>query len=571
MSASPQLSKTPGAQPTSERRRHARRPIVDEQIVAVTLDGDNGGLVLDLAEDGLAVQAVAPLQRGKTTEVTFALPDGERAIRAQGEVRWAEPSGRAGIRLLAFLQGSSADLRGVLRQRETPPTIPAPEQRPVVALPSFDVAVLEQELAAGGLEREPALALVAERVRELGSASGVAIALGTREQMICRASAGAAPSVGVRLQSDNGLSGECVRTGLLVRCDDTQSDARVDAEVCRQLDLRSAVLVPISDCGEMRGVLEIFSDRPQAFALDDIRGFEQIAALIAGLMREPVMETAAAEAPPAPVVVPAAPKPTPVAAAERPKSMTSELAPAPRTAPMVAAPPLASVPSPALKYVLAGCGVVALAVASWGLLHHRPAAAATVATPVSATPAPAPAEGPVPSPTEAAVPVATARHEAPKPARESKPDKPKEAGEQIALRELPTLPAPSDSEPVTPPMMAMATGTLPELAVPSAQPARPVTSTGVAAGKLVHRVAPVYPDIARRAHIGGLVVLNAVIRPDGKVGTVEVVSGNPLLARAAIEAVKQWRYEPVRLNGTPVQAEVSIRLHFEPDLRLRDR
>src|SRR5512142_862237 len=100
MSASPQLSKvgTP-AKPSAERRRHPRRAIVDEQIVTVTLDADNGGLVLDLAEDGVAVQAVPPLQKGKATATSSVPPEGG-GIRAPGEVRWAEPSGRAGTRLL---------------------------------------------------------------------------------------------------------------------------------------------------------------------------------------------------------------------------------------------------------------------------------------------------------------------------------------------------------------------------------------------------------------------------------------------------------------------------------------
>jgi protein TonB len=86
------------------------------------------------------------------------------------------------------------------------------------------------------------------------------------------------------------------------------------------------------------------------------------------------------------------------------------------------------------------------------------------------------------------------------------------------------------------------------------------------AGRLLQRVDPVYPELARRAHIGGTVVLNAVIRPDGKVGSVEVASGNPLLARAAADAVRQWRYEPFRLNGSAVQAAATIRLNFNPNL-----
>jgi protein TonB len=84
----------------------------------------------------------------------------------------------------------------------------------------------------------------------------------------------------------------------------------------------------------------------------------------------------------------------------------------------------------------------------------------------------------------------------------------------------------------------------------------------VAAANLIHDVAPTYPPEAGRARIEGTVVLLAVIGKDGTVRDVRVQSGPPLLAQAAIDAVKQWRYKPYLLNGEPVEVDSQITITF---------
>jgi periplasmic protein TonB len=96
-----------------------------------------------------------------------------------------------------------------------------------------------------------------------------------------------------------------------------------------------------------------------------------------------------------------------------------------------------------------------------------------------------------------------------------------------------------------------------------APPKRPVNmSAGVMAALLVHRVQPEYPRIAVVMHLSGTVELQARIGTDGTVRELEVVSGNPILARAAIEAVQQWRYRPTQLDGQPVEVETHITVTF---------
>lgn len=87
-------------------------------------------------------------------------------------------------------------------------------------------------------------------------------------------------------------------------------------------------------------------------------------------------------------------------------------------------------------------------------------------------------------------------------------------------------------------------------------------SSGVAAGLLVHQVKPLYPALAVQARIQGTVVLQAVIGKDGTVRDLHLVSGHPMLAGAAIEAVKQWRYRPYLLNKEPVEVDTQINVNF---------
>jgi protein TonB len=80
---------------------------------------------------------------------------------------------------------------------------------------------------------------------------------------------------------------------------------------------------------------------------------------------------------------------------------------------------------------------------------------------------------------------------------------------------------------------------------------------------LLHRVDPEYPAEAEQAHMQGLVVVNASIAPDGTVKRVEPVSGPPLLAQAATDAVRWWRFQPYQVNGQAVPVETTIEVDFQ--------
>jgi periplasmic protein TonB len=100
-------------------------------------------------------------------------------------------------------------------------------------------------------------------------------------------------------------------------------------------------------------------------------------------------------------------------------------------------------------------------------------------------------------------------------------------------------------------------------AVPKvATPQRVRVSSGVSSGLLIRKVQPNYPPLARQARIQGTVILHAEISKDGTIQNLQLVSGHAMLAPAAIEAVKQWRYKPYLLNGEPVAVETEVVVNF---------
>jgi periplasmic protein TonB len=98
---------------------------------------------------------------------------------------------------------------------------------------------------------------------------------------------------------------------------------------------------------------------------------------------------------------------------------------------------------------------------------------------------------------------------------------------------------------------------------PKPRPTGPVRVGGnVQAARIVNRVQPVYPPLARQTRISGTVRLHAIISKDGTIQQLEVMSGHPLLQQAALDAVRQWRYQPTLLNGEPVEVDTTIDVIF---------
>ena len=99
-------------------------------------------------------------------------------------------------------------------------------------------------------------------------------------------------------------------------------------------------------------------------------------------------------------------------------------------------------------------------------------------------------------------------------------------------------------------------------APPPAPPAVVRVGGNIRAPKLVHEVHPVYPELAIQARLSSLVILEARVATDGRVESVKVLRGSPLFDEAAMEAVKEWRYQPLLLNGQPTEFIVTVTVAF---------
>jgi protein TonB len=95
-----------------------------------------------------------------------------------------------------------------------------------------------------------------------------------------------------------------------------------------------------------------------------------------------------------------------------------------------------------------------------------------------------------------------------------------------------------------------------------AAPSRIRVGGNVEAASIINKVAPQYPPIAKTAHVSGTIILHAIISKEGSIQELQYVSGPPLLMKAAMDAVKEWRYKPTLLNGEPVEVDTTIDVVF---------
>jgi putative methionine-R-sulfoxide reductase with GAF domain len=124
---------------------------------------------------------------------------------------------------------------------------------------------------AGELDLEPGISIIAEKAQALTGATGAAIALRRGSEIVCRARTGrTAPDIGVRLQTDSGLSAECVRSGEVMLCNDAESNPRVDWATCRRMGVRSILVAPLQHFRRTLGVFEVLSSTPHAFDNNDV-------------------------------------------------------------------------------------------------------------------------------------------------------------------------------------------------------------------------------------------------------------------------------------------------------------
>lgn len=187
-------------------------------------------------------------------------------------------------------------------------------------------------------ELDAALQLLVERAQYITGATGTTLALPEGEEMVCRASAGScAPAIGARLQVRSGLTSESITRRQLLRCDNAETDPRVNLEACRALGIASIVVLPLlRRNGQVRGLFELFSDHPYAFEERDLSALERMADLT--LTALDLAEQRHGTVPPAPSAKQTETMAPPVAAGFAPASITPAGFAAPSPAPPKPAP-----------------------------------------------------------------------------------------------------------------------------------------------------------------------------------------------------------------------------------------
>jgi len=137
------------------------------------------------------------------------------------------------------------------------------------------------EIRPAELDLEPAISAITERAQHLTGATGAAIALRAGEEIICRARTGrTAPDLGVRLQTDNGISAEAVRSGEIMLCHDAERNPRVDLASCKRLGVRSILVSPLRHYRRTLGVFEVLSSSPSAFDSKDVATMQLLSSLM---------------------------------------------------------------------------------------------------------------------------------------------------------------------------------------------------------------------------------------------------------------------------------------------------
>jgi TonB family protein len=203
------------------------------------------------------------------------------------------------------------------------------------------------------------LAVIAQRAQAFTNASGVAIALseGNADEIICRARSGSsAPDVGAALRVEGTFTGLCIQSGKELRCDDCETDTRVDTAAIRALNIRSMVVTPIREENRVTGVLAVFAPTPHAFTITHVAVLKTMADQISALLQKekrPRDEGQQVEAvrPPAPVAAakpivatPAPMTPPAVVIKPAPASPRASAPPVSRVEPVRAGTPMEVVP-----------------------------------------------------------------------------------------------------------------------------------------------------------------------------------------------------------------------------------
>lgn len=440
---------------------------------------------------------------------------------------------------------------------------------------SLALAVLSEKIKSGALQPTELMQRIVAQASAATGARGVALALRRNPAgmvVCCAATGDMAPPPGTALDERSGFTAECLRNGVVMICDDSRTDARVDQVACARLGVRSIVAAPVADEGSTLGVLEALSDQPSAFSKQHI----EILLTLACFAKSAITPTDGDVRQTSPVdfVV------TPDAVADPAPSWEQDAPREPGLREMIADSRTWRLPRQVRLALVCGVAaalllaLVATAVFVW-MWGHRSAAEVSKAT------RPQPQHAAVAKP-PAAIATSVLLREPQAHKRDGQTER-KPLVVKASPLESPAGPEPeaatantrkltpdADNEVAPAAITSLATEGNAELKSVLSSPERLpspalATSEGFTPARLEHRVTPVYPPEAKRLRIEGPVVLRLTIDEQGRVASIGSVQGSPILARAALTAVRLWRYQPSELNHRPTSSTTDVTIVFRLD------
>ncbi len=451
-----------------------------------------------------------------------------------------------------------------------------PELRPDDSL-SDPVDLLEQHLHAGfppDLALDLVLNELVVRATEATHATAGALALTRGDELVCRAATGPlAPDLGVPLNTREGLSGACLETRQPQLSVDTEFDPRIDPVVSRRLGIRSILIVPVFDATDklqFEGMLEVFSASPAAFSHNDQKILESFAEECARI-RQAAIDLGQR-------------KPSSLADHEvisengGPDVLPSDFGSSDFT---INRNPMASDSPYQIWTLVLGALAILMIIAVTFLIGSR-IGWLSASPPSSAKPEPEISQAVAASPSPPPLKKASKKSVASKPASETdrssggdlviyekgkvifrlnpnlQLQKQRKSGSDEADQDNNAIVEASSTTKMDPPNR--------DAAKPS-KAKSPVSrniwlSPHEAETRLLSRTEPNYPLEALSAHRVGQVVLEVLVAEDGSVSGTRLLSGDPMLATAAAEAVRNWRYEPYRPHDRPTHFQTDVTLNF---------
>jgi GAF domain-containing protein len=143
----------------------------------------------------------------------------------------------------------------------------------------------DHQYSVSQIDLKPAIAVITERAQALTGATGAAIGLRKGHEVICRARAGrTAPDLGVRLQTESGVSARCLRTGEVVLCSNAENDPHADRLSCERLGVRSILAAPLRESQRTLGIFEVLSAAPNAFNSQDVTTMQLLSSMMVAVI-----------------------------------------------------------------------------------------------------------------------------------------------------------------------------------------------------------------------------------------------------------------------------------------------